>query len=268
MSRVKPSKEQLAGMTPQAFREITRRGEWVDRTDDACNGYAQANLVCLPKEFAFEFLLFCNRNPRPCPVIEVTEPGDIHAPNLAPHADLRTDLPRYRVWKDGELIDEPLEVTRYWRDDLVSFLIGCSLSFESSLRAANIEFRSLGVFTSNVQSAPAGRFKGPIAVSGRLVKGRHNAIRAIQISSRLTAFHGPPIHVGDPETIGIKDIYHADIIPCHIDVPRQPDEILLWWGCGVTPQLTAKEARPSLMITHYPGHMLVTDRLTEELATI
>ena len=258
----------MAALSPADFRQMTRKGEWTDQTDDVCNGYAQANLVSIPKDYAFEFLLFCNRNPRPCPIVDVTEPGNPHSLKMAPEADLRTDLPRYRVWRDGDIVAEPTEVTDYWQDDLVSFLIGCSLSFESSLRAAKIKFRTVGVYTSNIQCVPVGCFRGPMAVSCRLVKGAYDVVRAIQISSRLLAVHGPPVHVGVPEAIGIKDIYHADIVHYPIDVPQQPDEIALFWGCGVTPQLVAREAKLPLMITHYPGHMFVTDRLTEELASL
>ncbi|GAI18747.1 unnamed protein product, partial [marine sediment metagenome] len=260
------SKEELAAMSPKEFRGIVRRGEWGERSEGACRNYVVSNLAIVPKDYAFEFLLFCNRNPRPCPVIDVTEPGDPHPKLVAPEADLRTDLPKYRVFKDGQVIDEPIDITNYWRDDLVAFLLGCSHSFDWALRAANIHYRKIGAHTTTIPCLPAGRFHGPMQVSCRLVKS-YDASRAVQISSRYPFAHGAPVHIGDPAAIGIKDLYKPDRPkPLKKPItPLEPDEVAMFWGCGVTPQIVAVEAKVSFMITHFPGHMFITDRLLEEL---
>lgn len=269
MNKASLSNSDLQLMNPKEFRDIIRRGEWTQTTLQACRGYAQANLAIVPKEVAFEFLLFCQRNPQATPLIDVTEPGDPHPKLLAPQADLRSDLPRYRVYKNGNIIDEPIDIHKYWRDDLVAFLIGCSGSFDWALQAANIPFRLTGgLYTSNIPCVPAGRFHGPMAVGCRLVKGSYASVRTIQISSRYIAFHGPPVHIGDPAIIGIKDFYHPDLF---IDEPiaaQEPDEIPMFWGCGVTPQMLAIQAKLPLMIGHFPACMFVTDRLSEELAIL
>ena len=259
-------------MSPKEFRSIVKRGEWTESTSAACRGYAVANLAIVPKELAFDFLLFCNRNPRPCPVLEVIESGDPHTKLVAPGADLCTDVPKYRVYRDGKLIDEPTDITGYWRDDLVSFVIGCSDSWDWSLRAANIEFRVIGAYTTSIACVPAGRFRGHMVVTCRLMKDSYNAVRAVQITSRHTATHGPPIHIGNPAIIGIKDLYRPDICqnPALGDVitPQEPDEVALFWGCGATPQIAAMESKVPFMITHYPDHMFITDKLSEELAVL
>lgn len=274
--------DELAAMRPREFRNIVRRGDFVGVTEECCRGYVQANLVIIPKEPAFNFLLFCQRNPRPCPVLDVTETGDPHPKLVAPDADLRTDVPRYRVYKNGELIDEPTEITSYWNGELVAFLLGCSHSFQWALRAANVKYRLLGAYTSNIECASAGAFHGHMVVSGRLFKGAHDAIRAAQITSRHTHSHGPPIHIGDPAIIGIKDFYNPDVINEAVELakdagkdtssiviaPQEPDEIAMFWGCGITPQIVAMESKISFMITHHPGNMFVTDRLSEELAIL
>ncbi len=262
------SEAELAAMTPTDFRHMVRRGELTEPTQMACRGYAQANITILPRDYAYEFLVFCSRNPLPCPVIDVTEIGDPHPKLVTPEADLRTDLASYKVFKDGELVAEPTDVSDYWRDDLVGFLLGCSNSFAWLLMAANVESRYAGAFITNIQCVPAGRFKGPMVVSCRLFKDTHDAVRAIQITSRCLAFHGPPVHIGDPATIGIKDICHADFGPRPNFAPPQPDEIALFWGSGETPEMTAKEAKLPLMITQGDVDLLVTDRLTEELTVL
>jgi len=261
------SSEELAAMSPAEFRSIVRRGEWRERSEGACRGYTVANLAIVPEDYAFEFLLFCNRNPRPCPVIDVTDPGNPHPRLMAPEADLRTDLPKYRVFKDGQLIDEPIDITNYWRDDLVAFMLGCSHSFDWALRAANIHYRKISACTTTIPCLPAGRFHGHMFVSCRLIKA-YDASRAVQISSRYPFAHGAPVHIGDPAIIGIKDLYKPDRPkPLKKPIPPQePDEIAMFWGCGVTPQVVAVEAKIPFMIAHCGGHMFITDRLLEELA--
>jgi uncharacterized protein YcsI (UPF0317 family) len=268
MNEAAYSEREIADMSPKEFRAIVRRGEWTTPTLLAARGYTQANMAIVPQEMAFEFLLFCNRNPGPCPVIDVTEPGDPHPRFMAPEADLRTDLPKYRVYENGKLIAEPLDVKDYWRDDLVAFLIGCSASFDWSMRAANVPFRLIGAYSSTIPCIPAGRFHGPMVVSCRLVKGGHAAVRATQICSRLVAVHGPPVHYGDPSIIGVKDLYRPDMFSTGNIAPQERDEIIMFWGCGITPQTVAMEAKPSFMITHCPGHMFVTDKLVEEMSIL
>lgn len=265
------SNDELAAMSPKEFRDLCRRGEWTEPISGirsgAARGYAIVNLAIVPSNIAFEFLMFCNRNPRPCPVLEVTEPGNPHPTMTAPEADLRTDLPKYRVFKDGQMIDEPIDITNYWRDDLVAFLIGCSLSFDWVLKAANIQYRLTGSYWSNIQCVPAGSFHGNMQVSTRLVKGTQDAVRAVQISSRYPLFHGPPVHFGDPAAIGIKDLYRPTVDRGFI-APQEPDEIAMHWGCGITPQLVAIESKVPFLISHSPGCLFVTDRRVEEFATL
>jgi len=211
--------------------------------------------------------------------LDVTEAGDPCPKLVAPSADLRTDLPKYRVYQNGNLIDEPTEISTYWRDDLVSFLMGCSHSFQWAFRAASIKHRFLGSYTSSIECIPAGLFHGHMVVSGRLIKGARDALRAVQISSRHIHSHGPPVHIGDPSVIGIKDLYNPDVINEAVELakdigkdtstiiipPQEEDEISMFWGCGVTPQIIAIESKIPFMITHHPGNMFVTDRLAEEL---
>lgn len=261
------SDNELLAMTPHEFRSIVREGRYVGTTEGVCQGYAQANLAAVPKEAAFDFLLFCIRNPRPCPVLDVTELGNPHPRIIAPGADLRVDIPRYRVYENGGLIAEPTDVIGYWRDDLVAFLLGCSIGFDWSLKAANIQYRDIGVYTTSIRCIPVGQFRGPVVVSARVFSSAHDAVRAVQITSRLPASHGAPIHIGDPATIGIKDFYHPDV-PAEPVNPLQPNEVVLFWGCGITPQAVAIEAKLPFMITHYPVNMFVTDKLTEELAVL
>jgi len=259
-------------MAPKEFRGLVREGKWTDGTEMACRGYAQANLAIVPKEIALEFFTFCFRNPRPCPLMDVTEPGDPHPKIVAPEADLRTDLPKYRVFKKGEIVDEPADIIRYWRDDLVAFLLGCSLSFEWALRDANVRFRFLGAYSTDISCIPAGIFHGPMVVTCRLVKGAHDAVRAIQICSRHLFSHGAPVHIGDYKKIGINDLYNPDMGRSDLSegaiALQEPDEIALFWGCGVTPQAVAMAAKPSLMITHFPGSMFVADKLSSELVAL
>jgi uncharacterized protein YcsI (UPF0317 family) len=270
------SESELAAMSPAEFRSLVRRGEWTTPTTrykgkdiTPCRGYAEANLAIVPKDYAFEFLLFCHRNPQPCALLDVTEPGDPHPKLVAPEADLRTDLPKYRVFQDGTLIDEPTDISSYWRDNLVAFVIGCSLSFDWALLAANIQFRLIGAYTTSIQCVPAGRFHGSMVVTIRLFKTSYDAVRAVQVSSRHLAVHGPPVHIGTLAAIGIRDIYHPDMFSLSEPIaPQQPGEVAMFWGCGITPQTVALESKVPFMITHCPGHMFVTDKLSEELAVL
>lgn len=246
-------------MSPAAARAAFRGGLAVP-TAGYSDGYAQANLMVLPKEYAFDFLLFAQRNPKPCPILGVLEPGQLDS-ELLPGGDIRTDIPKYRVYRDGELVGEHPDVTEFWRDDLVSFLIGCSFTFEGALLdngipVAHIEQgRNVPMYKTSIPTAPAGRFHGPLVVSMRPIPASQIA-EAVRVTSRYPAVHGAPVHVGDPAAIGISDLASPD----YGDAVEIPDgHIPVFWACGVTPQAAVMETRPSLAIAHAPGHMLVTD---------
>lgn len=251
----------------QAVRTACRNGLWTQPTCGLADGFAQANLVVLPKDLAFDFLLFCQRNPKPCPLLDVTEAGDSVPRHVAPDADLRTDLPRYRVWRHGELVDEPTDIVRYWQDDFVSFVIGCSFTFEAAMLRAGLPVRhlELGVnvpmFRTNIACRSAGIFHGPFVVSMRPMNPS-DAIRAVQITSRYPAVHGAPVQIGDPLTIGITDISRPDFGD---PVVIQAGEVPVFWACGVTPQAAIMAAKPPLVITHSPGCMFITDVRDDEL---
>jgi len=263
--------DQLAAMKPKDFRQLCRQGKYTGSSLDVCNGYARAGLTIVPKEFAFDFFLFCHRNPRALPLNDVTDPGSPHPMRLAPNADLRTDLPSYNVFVNGKLEKGVTDITDYWRDDLVAFLTGCSRGFDAVLTANNINYRYFCSFATNIRCIPAGRFQGPLGVSCRLVKGGDDVVRTIQIASRYPAYHGPPVHVGDPAIIGIKDLCHPDVATSTSEAiaPQEPDEIAMFWGCGgSTLKLAAMESKLPLMITEGPAALFVTDRLVEDLAIL
>jgi uncharacterized protein YcsI (UPF0317 family) len=248
-------------------RRRARAGELTGPTPGLALGYVQANLVVVPRELAFDFLLFCQRNPKPCPVLDVTEPGDPQPRLVAPGADLRTDLPRYRVWRHGELADEPTDLRAWWRDDLVGFLLGCSFTFESALLQGGVPVRHLEcggnvpMYRTNVACRPAGVFRGPMVVSMRpLTPAR--AIDAVRICGRFPRAHGTPVHLGDPAAIGIRDLDRPDFGD---PVEVRAGEVPVFWACGVTPQAVAMEVRPPLLITHSPGHMFLTDLRDSDL---
>jgi uncharacterized protein YcsI (UPF0317 family) len=243
-------------------RARIRAGEHTGPTSGLAPGFAQANLVILPADYALDFVRFCVRNPKPCPLLEVTDTGSPRPATLAPEADLRTDLPRYRVFRDGELVDEPTDVTQYWRDDLAGFLLGCSVTFEWALAAAGLPVAhqvqgvNVPMYVTNRRCVPAGSFEGPLVVSMRPFEPR-DIPRAIDVSARFPAMHDSPVHVGDPAALGIADLGAPDFgDPVRIE----DNEVPVFWACGVTPQTVALEARPSLAIFHAPGHMFITDR--------
>jgi len=223
-------------------------------------GYAQANLIAVPADWAYEMLLFTQRNPRPCPVLDVTDAGSPHTV-LAPGADLRTAIPRYRVWENGVLAAEPTDATPYWRDDLVAFLIGCSFTFESALTAAGVPLRhvsqgrNVAMYVTTMPCRPAGRLHGPMVVSMRPVPA-DLVDTAIRVTARMPAVHGAPVHVGDPAFIGITSLSTPDFGD---PVEAEPGDVPVFWACGVTPQAALMASRPPFAITHAPGHMLVTD---------
>ncbi len=251
----------LTRATGAEVRAACRAGTHTAPTPGLALGAVQANLVILPRDWAFDFLLFCQRNPRPCPLLDVTEPGDPEAKLVAPGSDLRTDLPAYRVWRNGELVAEPTNITAHWRDDLVSFVIGCSFTFENALLAAGIPVRhieqnvNVPMYRTNVACKPAGRFSGPLVVSMRPLTPSQ-AMKATQVCSRFPRAHGAPVHFGEPNTIGISDISRPDFGD---GVEIRAGEVPVFWACGVTPQAALMQAKPPFAITHKPGHMFLTD---------
>ena len=243
-------------------RALIRTGKHTGPTSGLAPGFAQANLVILAADDASEFLRFCAQNPKPCPLLEVTDPGSIHPMTLASGADLRTDVPRYRVFRDGELVDEPTDVASYWRDDLVAFLLGCSFTFEWALTAAGLRLAhqeqgaNVPMYVTDRRCVAAGPFEGPLVVSMRPF-APPDIPAAVEISARFPAMHGAPVHVGDPGELGITDLGSPDFgDPVHIDA----DAVPAFWACGVTPQAVVVEAKPALAIFHAPGHMFITDR--------
>jgi uncharacterized protein YcsI (UPF0317 family) len=229
-------------------------------------GYLQVNLVILPADWADEFEAFCDANPKPCPLIARSRPGDPTLSSIGCGIDVRTDVPRYRVFRNGKQVAEEADITALWRDDLVAFALGCSYAFEAALLGAGVPIRHIAqgtkvcTYLTAIDTVPAGRFRGRMVVSMRNFTVP-NAIRAIEITSRFPRVHGAPIHFGDPAAIGIADINKPEFGG---DPDIRPGEVPLFWACGVTPQVVVEEAKPSLCITHKAGHMLITDRLNEE----
>ena len=255
---------------PKEIREEIRRGKYAGVTAGLAPGYVQANLAILPKDYAYDFLVFCQRNPRPCPLIEVTDLGSPQPVGVAPGADLRTDVPKYRLYRDGTLAEEVTDITPYWRDDLVAFLLGCSFTFEWALLDAGIpmrhidEGRNVAMWRTSIACRPAGRFSGPMVVSMRPIPSEL-VPKAVTVTARFPMAHGAPVHIGDPAAIGIKDLDHPDWGDPGIfklgDVP-------VFWACGVTPQAVALASKPPFVITHSPGHMFITDLPNHALSVI
>lgn len=249
----------LRSLTPAAARALFRGGLRVP-TAGCAAGFGQANLVVVPQDAAGEFELFVRLNPKPCPLLDVTEPGS-PLTQLAPGADLRTDLPAYRVWEHGRCVAEPCDIAACWRDDLVAFLLGCSFTFERALLAAGVPVRhieqgtNVPMFITSRQCEPAGRFAGPLVVSMRPVPADLIAT-AVEVTARRPAAHGAPVQIGDPAALGIADLAHPDFGD---PVCADEGDVPIFWACGVTPQVALTSARLPLAITHAPGHMLVTD---------
>jgi uncharacterized protein YcsI (UPF0317 family) len=249
-------------------RRECRSGRFDGHTSGLAPGYVQANLAILPQDWATDFLRFCQANPRPCPLLGVSETGSPQVPALGADLDICTDLPRYRVWDNGELVASPTDIRSVWRDDLVSFVIGCSFSFEEALLNNDIPLRhiawgcNVAMYRTGIPTQPAGRFHGPMVVSMRPLLPA-DAIRAIQVTTRLPAVHGAPVHIGFPEAIGIADLGRPDYGDA---VPLNAGELPVFWACGVTPQAAIAAARPPFAITHAPGSMLVTDLKNSKLS--
>lgn len=256
-------------ITPYQLRQDIRSGRHTTNTSGLCTGFVQGNLAILPKSYADEFLMFCQLNPRPCPVVGMSaNPGEFMLPDLGKDVDIRKDVPKYRIYESGELTNEVTDITDYWQDDFVAFLLGCSFSFEEALIADGLEIRNIteGVnvpmYRTNIACRSAGRFSGTMVVSMRPMKAA-DAIRAIQICTRFPSVHGAPVHFGNPDEIGVADINTPDFGDA---VTIKEGEVPVFWACGVTPQVAIESARPDLCITHSPGHMLVTDIPNSRLA--
>ncbi len=251
----------LRQVSGSEVRRLAATGQLTGPTPGLALGFVQANLVVLPKDLAVDFLLFCQRNPKPCPLLDVTEPGSPEPKAIAPKADVRTDLPRYRVYRNGELVGEPLDIKQHWRDDLVAFLIGCSFTFENALLRAGLPVRhveqgsNVPMYRTRIACQPAGVFHGNLVVSMRPMTPAQ-AIEAVRICERFPKAHGAPLHFGDPESIGIADLQRPDFGDA---VEIRAGELPVFWACGVTPQAVVMESKPTLAITHKPGHMFVSD---------
>jgi uncharacterized protein YcsI (UPF0317 family) len=255
---------------PSHQARLDCRNGMASSTAGIANGYVQGNLAILPEKYASAFHRFCQLNPKPCPIIGMSDVGNPMIPSLGTDLDIRTDVPRYRVWRDGEVVEEPTDVMAHWRDDLVAFVLGCSFSFEEALMADGLPIRHIEhkvrvpMYRTNIQCQPSGPFAGPMVVSMRPYKPAQ-AIRAVQITTRFPSVHGAPVHLGLPHSIGIADITKPDYGD---PVPVEADEIPVFWACGVTPQSVIAAAKIPFAITHAPGLMLITDLQNKQLAVL
>lgn len=286
------------GASGEEVRLACRSGDLDGHTSGLAPGFAQANLVILPREQALDFLAFCVRNPKPCPLLEVTDAGVYEARSVAPGSDIRTDLPRYRVWRGGVCAEEVTDIKQFWpdgakgdtadhpdaRSDWVAFLLGCSFSFEEALLAAKLPVRHLQqeagrdaplpggqlavnprnvpMYRTNIPTAPAGPFSGPLVVSMRPMTPEQ-ALKAAEVTAQFPRVHGRCVFAGDPSLIGISDIGKPDYGDA---VTIMPGEVPVFWACGVTPQAALVQAKVPIAITHAPGHMFVASALNKELA--
>lgn len=246
----------------KSFREEVRAGRFTGPTNGQCPGFLQCNLVVLPQgRHAFDFLLFCQRNKKACPLIEVCDVGSPFPDGIARGADLRTDVPKYAIYKDGALEKEVDDVTDYWPEDSVAFLIGCSFSYDGALLDAQIPLRSaeqgknVPMFKTNLKCRSSGSLSGCMVVSMKPIKATDVA-REVEITSKFPHAHGAPVCIGCPASIGI---YNLDEPDWGEAVEMQPDEVPVFHACGVTPQSILMSSKVAFAITHSAGHMFVSD---------
>jgi len=255
------SSEDLRGHPLESVRASIRAGKYGGHTAGLGAGCLQGNVVILPEHAALDFFRFCQRNPKPCPLVGVSDTGNPLMDTLGADIDIRTDVPLYNVYRDGELTDQATDVRDLWRDDFVAFVLGCSFTFDTALMAAGISMRhiednkTVSMYRTNIQTVSAGPFGGDMVVSMRALSVQ-NAIQAIEISARFPQAHGTPVHLGDPAAIGIDDLSTPD---WGDPTDMEKDQIPVFWACGVTPQVAIRQAKPNICITHAPGRMLITD---------
>lgn len=254
-------------MSPYEVRQLIRQGKIDYQTSGMCRGYAQANLAVLPKKYAYDFLLFAQRNPKPCPILEVSDEGSRFLKKIAKDCDIANDFPKYRVYEHGVMTGEYTSVEHLWRDDLVAFLIGCSFSFEAELLDCGVsvrhieEGRNVPMYITNIECEPAGQFSGKMVVSMRPLPP-DQIVKSVNITASMPRVHGTPVHIGNPALIGIKDISKPDFGDA---VTINEGETPVFWACGVTPQSFMMSSKPDFCITHAPGHMLITDVKNSDL---
>lgn len=259
-----------ANEKPKHVRQLISEEKITGPTSGMCNGFAQANLVILPKKYSEEFRHFANLNKKACPVLEIIENGNKYTKDLADHANIASELPKYWIYRNGKFQKETTNIEAYWQEDFVSFLIGCSFTFEAALMAAGIEVRhittnsNVPMYKTGIMTIPFGKFTGPVVVSMRPIR-KDQIDQTILITAEYPEVHGAPIHIGNPEEIGIMDLSSPDYGDA---VNVNDDEIPVFWACGVTPQAAASQAKPDLMITHAPGHMFIADIKNEALKSI
>ncbi|MCF2947792.1 putative hydro-lyase [Paraglaciecola aquimarina] len=248
--------------TPQSIRQQIRNGDLTTPTSGYAPGFVQCNLVILPKTYAQDFAKFCQLNPRSCPLIAMSErPGDFSLKTLGENIDIRSDIPLYRIYKQGQLVGESNDITHIWQDDFVAFLLGCSFSFEEALIAEGIEIRNITegknvpMYKTNIQSKSVNGFAGNMVVSMRPMLAE-DAQKSVTICQQFPQVHGAPIHIGAPQELGVLDINQPDFGDA---VTIKDNEVPVFWACGVTPQVAIENAQPDICITHSPGHMLITD---------
>ena len=265
-----PASRPFRSLPPGEVRRLIRAKQIDAPTAGMADGYVQANLVILPQVDAELFLAYCAANPKPCPLLGVGEPGKVSLDMLAKNLDIRTDVPGYRIFRDGVATERVNDITPYWRDDLVIFALGCSFSFEHALVDAGLPVRhielgrNVPMFRTSIPTIPCGLFRGPLVVSMRPYRPAE-AIAAILMSERYPLAHGAPVHMGFPEAIGIVDLGKPDFGD---PVPVEAGEIPVFWACGVTPQAALEQAALPFAITHDPGHMLITDIANERIVGV
>ncbi len=262
--------ESLKDRPAEFVRDAIRSGDYASHTAGLGPGMLQANLAIIPQSHALDFMRFCQRNPKPCPLSGVSDTGNPMMFTLGADIDIRTDVPSYNIYRQGKLDGSATEIWDLWQDDFVAFALGCSFTFEHALTQAGIplwhieENKTVPMYRSGIDTVPAGRFSGKMVVSMRPMQPA-DAIRAIQICTRFPAVHGAPIHFGDPAQIGIRDINQHEFGDA---VTINDGEVPLFWACGVTPQVAVEQARPPFCITHSPGCMLVSDLPNSHLAVM